>query len=75
MSAPRVVCPDCGMSTWKEGFGCVLPGCANHGVLTVPAEARNEIPAPPGTQSMCAHCYADLHGACPDSACPCECNR
>lgn len=30
---PRIVCPDCGMSTWKEGFGCTLPGCENYGVL------------------------------------------
>ena len=28
-----MVCPDCGMTTWKEDFGCVLPGCENYGVL------------------------------------------
>jgi hypothetical protein len=63
MSAPRVVCPDCGMSTWKEGFGCMLPGCANHGVLD------------PATVKLCDHCFGGLHGACVDSTCPCECNR
>lgn len=31
--AQRIVCPDCGMSTWKDGFGCTLPGCENYGVL------------------------------------------
>lgn len=30
---PRIVCPDCGMSTWKEEFGCMLTGCENYGVL------------------------------------------
>lgn len=30
----QMVCPDCGMTTWKDGFGCVLPGCENYGVLT-----------------------------------------
>lgn len=29
----RIVCPDCGMSTWLEDFGCALPGCENYGVL------------------------------------------
>lgn len=31
----RIVCPDCGMSTWDEAFGCRLPGCENYGVLWV----------------------------------------
>jgi len=34
----RVVCPDCGQSTWREGFGCALPGCDNHAVLVGKAE-------------------------------------
>lgn len=33
MSERRIVCPDCGMSTWDESFGCLLPGCENYGVL------------------------------------------
>ena len=28
-----IVCPQCGMSTWIDGEGCALPGCANHEVL------------------------------------------
>lgn len=36
---PRIVCPDCGMSTWKEGFGCTLPGCENYAVLVEEKDA------------------------------------
>lgn len=29
----RVVCAECGQSTWRAEFGCTLPGCDNHAVL------------------------------------------
>lgn len=29
----RVVCPECGQSTWRKDFGCALPGCENHACL------------------------------------------
>lgn len=28
-----IICPNCGMSTWKDKFGCTLPGCENYEVL------------------------------------------
>lgn len=37
-----MVCPDCGMSTWKAGFGCLLPICANYGVLTTAEPEAND---------------------------------
>lgn len=39
----RIVCPDCGMSTWDEEFGCRLPGCENYGVIAN-AESYKEVP-------------------------------
>lgn len=36
----RVVCPACGQSTWREEFGCVLPGCDSHAVLVGKAEVQ-----------------------------------
>ena len=36
----QVVCPGCGMSTWDENFGCILPGCENYGVIAARKESN-----------------------------------
>lgn len=38
-----IVCPNCGMSTWRDGEGCVLLGCANYSAERVKRDVLEEL--------------------------------
>lgn len=57
----RIVCPGCGMSTWRNG-GCALEGCENYGeeCTTCPCTEDGHCLCPcRGCQFHCNACWCE----------------